>query len=567
MSRLPFPKTVLHQHIATLGKTGAGKSSVMRVIVEDLLDQHKRVCVIDPKGDWWGLKSSADGKSPGYPVICFGSFKEERASDVPINEYSGRHVAELIATGNRPCIIGLRGWMPSQLTKFWLEFAPTLFNTNQGELYLAIDEIQNFAPKGKIFDPDAGKCLHWTNRMMAEGRGLGLTFYIASQRPQKVHNDTLDCCETLIAMRVAHPAARQALKEWIDGNGDKERGTEVLNTLAQLQRGEAWVWSPENGFGPKRVQFPMFSTFDSFAPPQLQKRVINAGWASVDLDQVREKLSTVIAEAKANDPKELKNEITKLRSQVHQLQAANQHVATAPPSKEQIERASAAAVRTATGNLTRQLTDVRHKAKAIENEATQATRHLGNLMAGITVIAGLEILQVVSPPSTPPAAARTTPTRPAPAAKITPGERKILAAAVQFNGVDKDELGTLTGYKSTARGEYINRLIRKGLAEKRTDGKLYSTAAGREELGSDFEALPTGHALYEWWKQRLPPGELKILSHLVESATGQDVSKDELEAAVGYKSTARNEYINRLARRRLVVKGSGTVKASESLFG
>jgi hypothetical protein len=304
--RLPFPERVLHQHIATLGKTGAGKSSAMRVIAEHLLDKKRRIAIVDPKGDWWGLKASADGKSAGYPVITFGDFKEPRATDVPINPQSGKHVAELIATGNRPCVIGFRGWMPGQLIKFWLDFAPTLFNLNQGELNVMIDEIHNFAPKGKIMDPESGKCLHWTNRMMSEGRGLGLTFFIASQRAQKVHNDTLDNCETLVAMRVAHPAARNSIKEWIDGNGDPKRGTEVLNTLAQLKRGEAWVWSPENDFGPDRVQFPMFQTFDSFAPPQLQKKVSQSSWADVDLDQVKQKLATVIAEAKANDPKELK---------------------------------------------------------------------------------------------------------------------------------------------------------------------------------------------------------------------------------------------------------------------
>lgn len=344
MSKLPFPERVLQQHIATLGKTGAGKSSAMRVIAEHLLERNARVCIVDPKGDWWGLKSSADGKGPGFPIIAFGNFKEERATDVPINERSGKHVAELIATGNRPAVIGFRGWMPSQMLTFWLDFAPAVFNLNQGDLRMFIDEIHNFAAKGKILDPQAGKSIHWTNRIMSEGRGLGLTFYIASQRAQKVHNDTLDCCETLCAMRVAHPAARQSVKEWIDGNGDKETGKTVLETLASLKRGEAWVWSPENSFGPERVQFPMFETFDSFAPPQLQKKVNQAGWSEVNLDQVREKLASVIAEAKANDPKELKAEIAKLKQELAKKRI---DVTTSQPvvDEKAIERAVAAAVK------------------------------------------------------------------------------------------------------------------------------------------------------------------------------------------------------------------------------
>ena len=125
MSKLPFPRSILAQHMAYLGKTGSGKSSAMRVVAEDLLTNKKRTCIVDPKGDWYGLKSSADGKSAGFPVIAFGDFKEPQATDIPINPQSGKHVAELIATGNRPCIIGFRGWMPGQMTKFWIDFAST----------------------------------------------------------------------------------------------------------------------------------------------------------------------------------------------------------------------------------------------------------------------------------------------------------------------------------------------------------------------------------------------------------------------------------------------------------
>src|SRR5262249_45761598 len=151
------------------------------------------------------------------------------------------------------------------------DFASTLFAKNVGELYLVGDEFHNFAPKGKILDPQAGKCLHWSNRLLSEGRGLGIVCLTASQRPQKVHNDSLTSHETLVAMRVIHAAARGAIKDWIDGCGDPAKGKTVLDSLANLARGEAWVWSPEIGFGPTKVKFPMFSTLDSFAPPQLQK--------------------------------------------------------------------------------------------------------------------------------------------------------------------------------------------------------------------------------------------------------------------------------------------------------
>lgn len=438
MSNLPFPEKILHQHIATLGKTGAGKSSAMRVIAEHLLDQKKRLCIVDPKGDWWGLKSSADGKSAGYPVIMFGDFKESRATDVPINDRSGKHVAELIASGNRPCVLGFRGWMPAQLVRFWLDFAPTLFNTNEGELYVLIDEVQNFAPKGKIFDPDAGKCLHWTNRIMSEGRGLGLTFFIASQRPQKVHNDTLDCCETLVAMRVAHPAARQSIQDWIDGNGDPKVGKEVVATLASLARGEAWIWSPENEFGPKRIQFPMFQTFDSFAPPQVQKKVSQASWAEVNLDQVREKLSAVIAEQKANDPKELRTKIQQMQVEMGKLKTDLERKGSAAPVAPTADpKAIERAVKAATTPLLKKISDLRRAATPVINA-----------ISGLRNTFEEELPQVVTPTPAPAPVRIQTPavrTVPAPTNGHAPAELSgpqvaLLRRLAEFRAIGKESV-------------------------------------------------------------------------------------------------------------------------------
>lgn len=119
---LPIPKAALSQHLIVLGKTGAGKSSAMRVLVEGLLDAGDPVCILDPKGDWYGIKSSADGKQAGYPLVIFGG----EHADVPINVHAGAHLAELVATGNRPCIIDMRGWMTGERTRFFIDFASTL---------------------------------------------------------------------------------------------------------------------------------------------------------------------------------------------------------------------------------------------------------------------------------------------------------------------------------------------------------------------------------------------------------------------------------------------------------
>lgn len=571
-NNLPVPVTVLNAHCAVLGKTGAGKSSLLRVIVEDLLRRGKRVCVIDPKGDWFGLKLSADGKSPGYPVITFGDFVEEKAADVPINEHSGKHVAELISSGNRPCVIGFRGWMPGKMTQFWIDFASTLFNAKSGELYLVIDECHNFMPKGKVLDPQAGKCLHWSNRIMSEARGLGIVALIASQRPQKVHNDSLTCCETLFAMRVVHSADRSAVEDWIDGCGDPAHGKEVLLSVASLKRGEAFVWSPENNFGPKRVQFQLFSTFDSFAPPQLQKKISAAGWAGVDLDAVKEKLAKVIEEQKANDPAALKKEIQRLKGE---LAAKPQAAPAAPLPPKEIPAVSDDDMETVKNAATR-CEMVKTDLEAHGEHIAELTRELNFIFARLLQIkTGGSVTKFPNPFTLHRNPALNRVAREMRPARVTreqvtngslpTGERKILVACAQFEQVPKDDLTVLTGFKRSTRDAYIQRLRERGYVED-GNGVVVPTEDGLIALG-DYEPLPTGDALREYWMARLPEGERRILEMLVE-AYPDYIDREALEAGTGFKRSTRDAYLQRMKPKRIIEIGNGsTVRAAEMLFG
>ena len=216
---------------------------------------------------------------------------------------------------------------PGSITRFLgFNFAANLFRLLQGKLYLVIDEVHNFAPKGKVMDAKAGMMLHWSNKLASEARGLGITLIAASQRPAKVHNDFLTSCETLIAMRVTTKWDRDAIKDWIEGCGDKDTGNEVLNTLAQMKRGDAWVWSPEIEFGPKQLHFPMFKTYDSFRPQSASEKAKLQGWADVDLTEVKEQLEAVVKEAEANDPSKLKIRIRELEQQLRSRPAETREI-------------------------------------------------------------------------------------------------------------------------------------------------------------------------------------------------------------------------------------------------
>src|ERR1700691_3002574 len=85
------PDAALDADIAILGKKGRGKTFTAKGLVERLLTMGRRVIVLDPLSVWWGLKASADGKSPGFPIAVFG----EPKADIPITSTPGHALGQL----------------------------------------------------------------------------------------------------------------------------------------------------------------------------------------------------------------------------------------------------------------------------------------------------------------------------------------------------------------------------------------------------------------------------------------------------------------------------------------
>lgn len=511
----PMPDAVFKQHTIVLGKTRSGKSSKMRLMVERLLDVKHPVCIIDPKGDWWGLKSSADGKKAGYPVIIFGG----EHADVPINEHAGAHVAELIATGNRPCIIDLGGWMVGARTRFFIDFASTLFKLTKGARWLVIDECHNFAPQGRIMDPDAGKMLHWANRLASEGAGKGLTLISASQRPQKVHKDYVTSHETLIACKVIHKLDRDAVKDWIDGCGDPEQGKEVFKTLGSLPKPQAWVWCPEIQFGPALVTFPMFKTYDSFKPQEEGDAAKLKGWASVDLEEVNQKLAAVIAEEAAKDPAELRGDLAAANAKIKLLESK---APTAPAAtKADLEAAEkrgfdrgrvASEAETAPVWFRR---GVEHMAQHIAQLSTPEI-----VTYGLKQFKNVGALPVATSAPKAPAVQRTQPMHrivqpPADesSAMLPSAARKMLAVLDTNPPVRRTwtQVASLAGLK--ARGGSYN-TAKKALSES----GLIAENGGLVEIGTPSASAPSGNLapaeMVDMWAKNLARGPSRILLHL-----------------------------------------------------
>ncbi len=240
-----IPAAALHQNIAVLGKNGSGKTYAAKgALIEPLLVQRRRVAIVDPTGAWWGLRTSRDGKGPGFKILVLGGDH----GDLPLPAKGGAAVARLLVEQGVNLIADTSQLTVGERTRWFTDFAGTLYRINKTPLHLVLDEAHNFAPQGKVPDPDAGKMLHAASALASQGRSRGIRLTMITQRPQKLHKDSLTSADTLIALRVLHPLDRGAVADWINGCADPAKGKEVLNSLANLQRGEGWAWYPEGGF-------------------------------------------------------------------------------------------------------------------------------------------------------------------------------------------------------------------------------------------------------------------------------------------------------------------------------
>ena len=98
---LELPADAITQSIALLAVRRAGKSNAAAVIAEEMYHAALPWVAIDPKGDWWGLRSSKDGTGPGLPVPIFGGLH----GDMPLVPEAGKLIADLIYGDNLTCVL------------------------------------------------------------------------------------------------------------------------------------------------------------------------------------------------------------------------------------------------------------------------------------------------------------------------------------------------------------------------------------------------------------------------------------------------------------------------------
>ena len=312
---LHLPLETVTQAMAILAKRRAGKSYTMRRLVEQLLKANQQVVLVDPKGDQWGIRSGADGKSAGYPVIILGG----EHADVPLEVNGGEIVAKLAVEERVNILLDLSLFRKHEVATFMTGFMENLYRLKAREQYrtpvmLVIDEADAIAPQ----KPQKGeeRMLGAAEDIVRRGGQRGIGCILVTQRAAVLNKNVLTQAQILVALRTIAPQDLDAMKAWIDVHGTDEQRKTLMGSLPSLPVGDAWFWSPgwptADGIFQRTHVLPI-ETFDSGKTPEPgEKRIEPKRSADIDLNALKRQMAATMQKAKENDPTELKKKIRDL---------------------------------------------------------------------------------------------------------------------------------------------------------------------------------------------------------------------------------------------------------------
>lgn len=306
----PLPDAALDGDIIILAKKGAGKTVTGKNLVEDLLSQGEQVIAIDPLSVWWGLKSSRDGKSDGFPVAIFGGPR----GDVPLNLDASVPLAKTLVKNNLSAVLDLSEWVEEEQCAFLSGFLSEVYQTNKKPIWLVLEEAHEFAPQ-TANSSQQHACLAMIRRIAKGGRSKGIRLVAITQRNAELHKSIVSGASTIIAMKTTATLDQTPILKWFQGNADKDFALTVKNGLGKLKRGEAFVGASDQDFF-ERVKFPLNGTFDSSSTPKRgEVRDEPTTLAKIDLTAIKEALKPKEDDAPVVTP-ENKDAVALLQNQL-----------------------------------------------------------------------------------------------------------------------------------------------------------------------------------------------------------------------------------------------------------
>lgn len=502
-----LPVELVTTSLAILAKKRVGKSYTTDVFAEEMMASGAPVGIIDITGAHWGLKSSDDGKSPGYKMVVFGG----RHADVPLEENAGAVVARAVVEQRFSFILDFSIMSKSAMKRFLIAFLEEFYRINEEPFHLICDEADRYAPQQPMGDEI--RLVAAMDDIVSRGGIKGIGVSIVSQRSAKVNKNIVTQCELLVVLRTVHHLDAKTIMDWIEMHATKEEAAEMLKSLPTLPVGTAWFWWPGDGSANifEKISVRTRTTFDSGATPKAgEVRRQPKTLAQVDILKLGADIAATVQRAKDNDPAELKKKIQLLEREL--AKPAKQVVSPPETIKvpiipkelfsqlERLESIVSGAVAAATGAQTAVLA-IHARAKQFKDfPIPPPQRH---------IIVGASIPAKLIP---------ATVHRAEPGDQsISAGLRRVMIALAQRPGLNNRQLGIRSGISinsSTFRAHLA--ALRKNEWLRDDGDHRFLTDAGIEALGS-YQPLPEGRDLLDHWLRELTSGAAGILRALADA--------------------------------------------------
>lgn len=284
--RMTLP-AYLDTHAAIVGASGAGKTVTAKGMVEQLLADHRQVVVIDPTGAWWGLQTNAGNTGPGFNIPIFGGLY----ATVPIGAADGDATAGAILDQRISAIVDLSEIHAAEdQREFMADFVQRLRRKSQANFHLVVDEADEFCPQTAP-DKPGYRLIQDMIWLAKRGRLRGFVLTMITQRPADIQKAVLSQMQTLVAHQLIAPSDQRAIGAYLKDNADKATQVRVMQSLAQLARGERWIYSPALQLLEHGVSPPL-TTFDSSSTPAPgEERAQPRSFTDIDADALRAALA------------------------------------------------------------------------------------------------------------------------------------------------------------------------------------------------------------------------------------------------------------------------------------
>lgn len=531
--------------------SGGGKSWLLRLIAERAA-KHVQVIILDPEGEFATLREKFD-----FALVGRGG---EVAAEVRTANLLARKLTELHCS----TVIDLYDLDLEAKREFVSDFLNALLSVPRAQwhpLLVMLDEAHKFCPeKGDVASTRA------VINLMDSGRKRGFAGIIATQRLSKLHKDAAAEANNVFIGRT-----------WLDL--DQERAGDLLGMrkadrtqLRDLAPGEFFAFGPALSVaGVNRFKSDSVATTHPQPGARHQLVIPKASDAIREIVQQLDDLP-VQATEEANVLTTLRNENAQLKREL-----AARPVQLQPQVERVVEKIEVPIFKD--GEVSR----LEKSINGLMDVSVQFFSFSQQLNDAVKEIAPALKQAAATPHPFP--APRPAPSFPRPAPRpaslgveatsghiapqpLAKAERAILSVLAQYHpaGRTKTQLAILSGYAVNGGGfgNAVSAMRSVGYLVGNKE-QLTITDVGLAALGQ-WEPLPSGRALIDYWLHTLAKAERACLNVLVECYPSA-LPRDEVCTRAGYTpgTGGVNNALSRLRTLELIT-GRNELKASDALM-